>query len=94
MRLCFILTATILASCSIYKTEFDCPPGKGIGCAPVHEVLNLIVERETGEDFFASDEEMASFLKEREKAKRLSKEDKKIFLLKKTSGDPVLVEKS
>ena len=37
-----------LTSCGIYQNHFDCPPGKGIGCAPVADVLDLIVEREEG----------------------------------------------
>lgn len=39
-------------SCGVYNTTFDCPPGKGIGCKAVNEVLDLIIEIEDGEDLF------------------------------------------
>ncbi len=45
-----------LASCGIYKSNFDCPAGKGIGCARVGDVLDMIVEREDGEDLFIKDQ--------------------------------------
>ena len=60
------LSLIFLTSCSIYSTSFDCPPGKGIGCASVSEVLDLIVEREEGEDLFVPDLGQALILKELE----------------------------
>lgn len=59
-----------LTSCGIYQNSFDCPPGKGIGCAPVGKVLDLIVEQDEGEDLFATDKG-TSFLLQREKEDRL-----------------------
>lgn len=45
----------LLTGCSIYTSEFQCRPGKGVGCAPVGEVLDMIVESEEGEDQFIND---------------------------------------
>ncbi len=82
----------------MYNSQFDCPPGKGVGCQPVHEVLSLIVEKETEEDLFASTKQEARRLKAEEKQKRKQAEDvstsKKLYLLKDRSGDKVLVEVS
>lgn len=44
-----------LTGCGIYTSEFQCRPGKGVGCAPVGEVLDMIVESEEGEDQFIKD---------------------------------------
>jgi len=82
----------------MYNSHFDCPPGKGIGCQPVNEVLNLIVEKEEGEDLFVTDRGAALLLKEEEKKKKRKKpkvieaQQKKLYLLKERSGDPVIVE--
>lgn len=48
-----VLTIILSTSCSIYQTGFNCPPGKGIGCASTSEVLEMIKEGEnTGESAF------------------------------------------
>ena len=44
--------ALLGSSCSIYDSEFNCPPGEGIGCAAVGEVLEMIIENDSGEDDF------------------------------------------
>ncbi|MCB1107463.1 MAG: hypothetical protein KDK76_05135 [Chlamydiia bacterium] len=52
-----IITGLCLAvsGCSIYKSGFECPPGKGVGCASTSEVLDMIVEKESdSEDPFDS----------------------------------------
>lgn len=59
-----------LSSCGVYRTSFDCPPGKGVGCAPVGEVLDLIVEREEGEDLFVEDLDVAFLLRQQENEDR------------------------
>jgi hypothetical protein len=51
----------------MYKSEFDCPAGVGIGCKSVSEVIDLIVEREENIDLFVKDRADATMLKEREK---------------------------
>ncbi len=81
-------------SCSIYNSQFDCPPGKGIGCSPVHEVLNLIVENEDEEDFFVSTRQEAKRLKRQKKQGKHSAPEspKKLYLLKESSGDKILIE--
>lgn len=87
-----------LASCSMYNSSFDCPPGKGVGCKSVNEVLDLIVEKEEGEDLFVTDPGAALLLKSEEKKKRRKKPlpveqgQKKLYLLKEKSGDPVLIQ--
>lgn len=64
MRMVSLSICFALSSCNIYNSTFDCPPGKGIGCVSVTEVLNLIVEREDGEDLFVPDLGTALILKE------------------------------
>jgi hypothetical protein len=87
------------ASCSMYNSNFDCPPGKGIGCKPVNEVLYMIVENDDGEDLFVTDPEEAHLLKTQAKKKRKKptpsiEERKKLYLLKERSGDPVLIQET
>lgn len=87
----------LLASCSacgMYTSKFDCPARKGIGCAPVSEVLELVVERENGEDLFVVDREEVRLLKEGQKKKRREKQgvSKKLYLLQEHEGKPVVVE--
>jgi len=90
----------IFTSCGVYNTSFDCPPGKGIGCASVGEVLDLIIEREGGEDLFVYDKGSALLLKQREKLKQSGKNSsclfgnktKKLILAQDESGDLILIE--
>ena len=96
----FIAAAALLASCGIYNSHFDCPAGKGIGCKSVNEVLDLIVEKEEGEDVFVADPGQALLLKDQEKKKHKTRrpdplteeEKKKLYLLKEKSGEPVLIQ--
>lgn len=87
---CFLL----LASCGVYKGSFDCPPGEGIGCAPVGEVLDLIVEREDGEDLFVHNKGTALLLKQEEanNLRRPPSTEKKFYLSKDSSGNLYLVK--
>lgn len=90
--------ALLCVSCGMYQSHFDCPPGKGIGCKPVSEVLNLIVERENESDFFVEHESCASYWKEREKHRRRPQTapmgEKKLVLAKEHSGAAVIVEEA
>jgi hypothetical protein len=44
-----------ISGCGIYRSGFECPPGRGIGCASTSEVLDMIVEKEPdSEDPFDS----------------------------------------
>ena len=54
----------LLTGCGMYKSDFDCPAGKGIGCAPVGDVLDMIIESEQGSDAFVTDEQRAKKLKQ------------------------------
>ena len=65
-----ILGTLLLASCDIYESRFECPPGKGVGCASVGEVLQMIVEKEQGEDLFVKDLGCALILREEEARER------------------------
>lgn len=89
MKPYFLLSSLLLLnSCGIYKSDFDCRPGKGIGCAPVGEVLDLIVEHDEGEDIFVKDKGTALLLR-REQEDKLSKttrSGKKYYLLQDDSG--------
>jgi len=87
-----------LSSCNIYNSNFDCPPGKGVGCASVGEVLDLIVERED-EDLFVYDKKEALLLKEQDRLKKpekntsaLVKPKTKLVLIQQDSGVLSLVE--
>jgi hypothetical protein len=88
-----------LTSCSIYQSHFDCQASPGVGCTSVHEVLDLIVEKEGAEDLFIKDSQTAHFLKEIEKEKRHQRlilqkaADQKLFLLKENTGTLVIVQK-
>ena len=72
MKYIFPLSLLLLPSCGVYQSNFDCPPGKGIGCAPVGEVLELIVEKEEGEDLFVKDKGTALLLRNQEEKKTVS----------------------
>src|SRR5690242_11653217 len=92
LRSMFLLT---LASCGIYRNNFDCPAGKGIGCAPVGEVLDLIVEKEEGEDVFVKDKGTALLLR-REQDDKLTKAStqsgKKYYLVQDDTGNWKIVQ--
>lgn len=65
MKLILIATlAILLSACSMYRSEFDCPPCKGIGCKSVSDVMDMIVEREEKMDLFVPDADDAKFLRE------------------------------
>ena len=90
--LSFIL---FLSSCGIYKNSFDCPAGKGIGCAPVNEVLDLIIEKKEGEDVFVNNKGTALLLSQQEEDKIIqtsTKARKKYYLVKDESGQWKLVK--
>ena len=36
----------LLSGCGIYQSEFECKPGKGVGCTSATEVIKMIVEQE------------------------------------------------
>lgn len=42
--------AFLMAGCGIYRSGFECPPGRGIGCASTSEVLDMIIEKESDSD--------------------------------------------
>ena len=87
-----------VTACGIYDSKFQCPPGEGIGCKPVSEVMDLIVEKEEGADLFVKDDDLAALLKEQERKKKrkpsiaAKPEEKKLYLLKEHEGEGVLVE--
>ena len=84
-----------LTSCGVYKSNFDCRPGKGIGCAPVGEVLDLIVEKDEGEDLFVKDKGTALLLRrdqEEKLIKSTNKTGKKYYLIQDAKGDWKLVQ--
>lgn len=93
-----LLLLAFLTSCGMYNSRFDCPPGKGIGCQSVSQVLHLIVEREEGEDLFYEDLSRASHCRaqEHERSRKVVKsveeERGRLFLLKERSGEKVLVQ--
>ncbi len=94
-KLAAFISLLFLSSCGIYKNNFDCPPGKGIGCAPVGEVLDLIIEKEEGEDVFVKDKGSALLLKldqEERLIKSTNKTGKKYYLIQDEKGNWKLVQ--
>lgn len=89
-----IMLLVLLSSCNIYNSSFDCPPGEGIGCAPVGEVLDLIVERESGEDLFVEDKGTALLIRQTEEGTRqpMRTSRKKLILIRDESGNLQLAQ--
>lgn len=93
--LTFLSFVLFLSSCGIYNSHFDCPPGKGVGCAPVNDVLDLIVEKKDGEDVFVKDKGTALLLRQQEEDKIVqtsTQARKKYYLVKDKSGQWKLVQ--
>ena len=88
-RFLFASFALCTTSCGIYKSNFDCPPGKGIGCASISEVMDLIVERENGDDLFIQDRGTVLLLKQQAV---VEKKKGKLRLVKQSSGELALQE--
>lgn len=86
-----LLITFFLSSCGIYSNRFQCPPGKGLGCASVGEVLDLIVEREGEEDLLIKDKKESELLKQQEKEKRKKKKNSKPLTLTKTDSGKLVV---
>ncbi len=90
LALCIISLAC--AACGVYKSEWDCPPGEGVRCKSVSDVMDLIVEKEEGQDMFFKEKSQADALRAKPKAKTAAEEEKTLYLMKKTSGGAVMVE--
>ena len=45
----------MLSGCGVYKNQFDCKPGKGIGCESVSKV-NQLLDEDALDDFIAGKE--------------------------------------
>ncbi|MDN3505453.1 MAG: hypothetical protein P0S95_07755 [Rhabdochlamydiaceae bacterium] len=94
----FIAILGVMSGCSIYKNGFQCPAGKGIGCASVGEVLDLIVEKEEGEDLFIANRDIAKLRQYKEKEKKHRKKqnydapDVVLELVKNEFGELVLIQ--
>lgn len=95
------IACLLASSCNIYNSDFDCPPGKGVGCASVGEVLDLIVEKEGEEDLFVHDKRTALLLKQQKKSKKIEKKsaqrtrtNPKLVLVQQDSGELILVEEA
>jgi hypothetical protein len=52
MKTTAILLSLLLCSCSVYKNDFDCAPGKGVPCQSTSQISSMVVEREGGDDVF------------------------------------------
>jgi len=92
-RFFFVAIGLCASSCGVYKSGFDCPPGKGIGCASISEVMDLIVERENGDDLFIQDRGAVLLLKQQVAIeKKVEKKRGKLRLVKQSSGELALQE--
>lgn len=90
-HLLFLSLPLILTSCGVYKSDFDCRPGKGIGCAPVGEVLDRIIEKEEGEDLFVKDQGSTLILRQQQEG-TFAKSEKKYYLIQDDAGNYRLVQ--
>lgn len=53
IKILFVLIGVFLTSCQVYKSDFDCPPCRGVPCRSVSEIESMIVETpEGGPDLF------------------------------------------
>jgi len=55
-KIIYLLFPLVAASCQMYRTQFDCPPGVGIPCTSVSDIESMIVEKkpwEEGPDYIA-----------------------------------------
>ena len=77
----------LCSACGIYQSNWDCPPGQGIGCKPVTEVLDMIVEQE-GEDLFIAD---PCARQQMRKQPAIQRSDQKLYLLKERSGGAAVI---
>jgi len=44
------------SSCGIYSSDFECKPGKGLGCISAWDVSDMIIENPNDQDCFDSTE--------------------------------------
>lgn len=50
-RFLFLAALSVITfGCGIYRSGFECPPGRGIGCVSTSEVLDMIIEKESDSD--------------------------------------------
>ena len=93
----FLLLVT-LSSCGMYNSDFQCPAGKGIGCAPAGDVLDRIIEEEEGEDQFIRNRGEALLVRQEQnsdtKSDKKRSQKKKLHLVKTETGDLILVPSS
>ncbi|MBX9744366.1 MAG: hypothetical protein K2X08_04050 [Chlamydiales bacterium] len=84
-----LMVSLALASCNVYQTEFECPPGEGVGCSSVTEVMEMIVESDQGEDLFLKYRGSPLLSARRQKDKNFG--EKKLFIARSEEGKLVLV---
>ena len=87
-----IFLCLCFSSCGIYNSQFDCAPGKGVGCTSVGEVMDMIVEREEGEDLFLKNRGKA-LLSEKKQEKERTKKDT-LTVTRTESGELILVREN
>lgn len=90
-----ITLCSLLTSCGVYNSQFQCPSGKGLNCVAAGEVVDLIVEREEGEDLFFKNSTEANRSKEEQKTtkaspKKKQETSKKLVMMKDEEGNLVL----
>lgn len=86
---------SLLTSCGVYNSQFQCPSGKGLNCVAAGELVDLIVEREEGEDLFFKNSTEANRSKEEQKTKKANPKkkqetSKKLVMMKDEEGNLVL----
>lgn len=57
-----VLVMFLLSGCSVYRGNFDCPPGPSVGCEPVSLVNDLV--NENALDEYVRGEERQEFSKD------------------------------
>ena len=56
LRLSALGVLVTTSSCGIYNSQFECRPGKGLGCTSAWDVSEMIIESSNDEDPYDSTE--------------------------------------
>ncbi len=54
-----VVISILFSSCQMYRTQFDCPPGRGIPCTSVTDIESMVIETQKGPDVLAASQDGA-----------------------------------
>lgn len=95
--LCLLIVLCFFTGCGVYNSQFQCRGGKGLNCVAAGEVVDLIVEREEGEDLFFRNSAEAKRSKEEQKSKETRSQKKEkpcryLIMIRDEEGNLILSE--